>query len=238
MVARTDILPEELTESQQLVVEEVFSRFFPYSSSLTENINRHRRPRPAKDIEDFIELAGTVIKEQQELDGLDENLRIELVHDFVPQELTTEVITFGLLSRVPGSISRGAPFNKRVQEYKPHIRAIEDDIAHPGQKIITLGQIFENEIVLTCWAKTNKTANSRARWLEDTLRNWTWFIRYQGIEDFFFLGQDADITISLDGTSQKIVGRPLRYYVRTQRESTVFEPVIRHVVIKYRLGLE
>ena len=56
------------------------------------------------------------------------------------------------------------------------------------------------------------------------------------ITDFYFLGQDEDVSLTLGDSENVIMGRPLRYYVRTERLSHVLEPTIRHIVIKYGLG--
>jgi len=235
MAVRTDLLPEELTETQEIVVKSILGNF---AEGLQANgpQRRMRQPKPAKDIDGFVELVGRVIAEQQNSEQIPLENRVKFLEDFGPDDIRTEIISFSMVRRVPFSFSAGQHFNQRVREVKPHVRGIEDDPTRPGYKVITLGQRFENEILLVCWAKTNKQANRRARWLEDTLRNWTWYIRYEGIEDFYFLSQDEDITLVLDGTDNKLVGRPLRYWVKTQRVSHVLEPTIRRIVVEYGLG--
>ena len=239
MVVRDDILPEELTTEQRIVVDGILHDFTDSLGSRGTNLpqgERLRQPKPAQDIDGFTDLVMRVIEEQQNSDEVPLKNRVKLLQDFPPGDIETEIITFGLLRRLPSSMSQGQHFNQRVREVKPHIRGIEDDPTRPGYKVITLGQKFENEIVFTCWAKTNKQVNKRARWLEDTLRNWTWYIRYEGIEDFYFLGQDEDLVLKLDGTENVLMGRPMRYYVRTERLSHVLEPTIRKIVVKYGLG--
>jgi len=239
MVVRDDILPEDLTTEQRIVVDNILQNFSESAGSVSMYLpqgERARQPKPAQDIDGFTDLVVRVIEEQQNSEEVPLNSRIKVVQDFPPNEIETEIISFGLLRRTPGSLSQGQHFNQRVREIKPRIRGIEDDPTRPGYKVVTLGQKFENEIVFTCWAKTNKQANKRARWLEDVLRNWTWYIRYSGVEDFYFLGQDGDVLIKLDGTENTLKGRPLRYYVRTERLSHVLEPTIRRIVVKYKLG--
>jgi hypothetical protein len=243
MVVRDDILPEELTTEQGIVVDEILHQF---DQEFTDSVGnremylpgeeRLRQPRPAQDIDGFTDLVMRVIEEQQNSEDVPLKNRVKFLQDFPPGDIETEIITFGLLRRLPSSMSQGQHFNQRVREVKPHIRGIEDDPTRPGYKVITLGQRFENEIVFTCWAKTNKQANRRARWLEDTLRNWTWYLRYEGITDFYFLGQDEDIVLKLDGTENVLMGRPMRYWIMTERLSHVLEPTIRQIVVKYGLG--
>jgi hypothetical protein len=239
MVVRNDILPESLTTEQRVVISSILHEFSDSLGSHGAYLppeERLRQPKPAQDIDGFTDLVMRVIEEQQNSEEVPLKNRVKFLEDFPPGEIETELITYGLNLRIPGSISQGKAFNQRVSEVKPHIRGIEDDPTRPGYKIITLGQKFESEIIFTCWAKTNKQANKRARWLEDTLRNWRWYIRYEGVEQYFFMQQDADVVLKLEGTKNKLHGRPMRYYVRTERLSHVLEPTIRRIVVKYGLG--
>jgi hypothetical protein len=239
MVVRDDILPEALTSEQRIVIDSILHEFTDAAGSSGMYLprgERLRQPKPAQDIDGFTDLVMRVLEEQQNSEDIPLKNRVTFLQDFPPRDVETEIITFGLVRRLPSSMSQGQHFNQRVREVKPHIRGIEDDPTRPGYKMIMLGQKFENEIIFTCWAKTNKQANRRARWLEDTLRNWTWYIRYEGIEDFYFLGQDEDRILKLDGTENKLMGRPMRYYVRTERVSHILEPTIRRIVVKYGLG--
>lgn len=238
MTVRNDILSDDLTKEQAIVIERIMNGFTDglHATKFVESGERVRQPRPAVDIDGFTDLVMRVVQEQQNSEEIVSEHRVKFLQDFNPEDITTEVITFGLLRRDPWSMSQGQHFNQRVRELKPHIRGIENDPEKPGHKTIILGQKFESEIVFTCWAKTNKQANIRARWFEDVMRNWSWYIRYNGVEDFYFIGQDEDITVRLGTTENLLMGRPLRYYVRTERLSHVLEPIIRRIVIKYGLG--
>ena len=241
MVVRDDILPEALTTEQRIVVSDIMHEFRDLLGSRGTTLqpdygDRLRQPKPAQDIDGFTDLVMRVIEEQQNSEEVPAKNRVKFLQDFPPDNIVTEIITYGLLRRLPSSMSQGRDFNQRVREVKPRIRGIEEDPTRPGYAVVTLGQRFENELVFTCWAKTNKQANKRARWLEDTLRDWTWYIRFMGIGDFYFLGQDKDVVLLLDGTKNTLKGRPMRYYVRTERMSHVLEPTIRRIVVKYGLG--
>jgi hypothetical protein len=238
MTVRTDLLPDDLTTEQLITVEKIMGTIvdIPKQSYLRSG-ERMLRPRQAQDIDGFTDLVSQVLEEEQDRIEVPADRRITLVQDFPPDGITTEVITFGLVRRKPGPFSRGPAFNNvGVSEVKPHVRGVEVDTSNPGMRTVIMGQKFENEIMLTCWARTNKQANIRARWLEDVMKNWTWYIRFNGIEDFFFMGQDEDIHMALDNTNQVLHGRPMRFYVRTERTTTILEPVIRHIVVKYNLG--
>jgi hypothetical protein len=239
-MAIRDILPDELTRDQQVIVEKVMRQ---YDEDLQRDHGtylpsgeRMYQPKPAQDLDGLTDLLERIIGEQQNIEDTPEKNRVKFLEDFPPNPIETEVITFGLIKRMPASMSQGQHFNQKVREVKPHIRSIETDPSRPGYSVVTMGQKFENELALTCWAKTNKQVNRRVRWLEDTLKKWTWYIRYNGIDDFYFLGQDEDVLLKLDDSKNVLKGRPLRYYVRTERLTSVLEPVIRHIVVQMTLN--
>lgn len=240
MVVRDDILPEELTEQQTFIVDNIIKEFSAGIPESKQNMHpmgfRMRQPKPAKDVDGFTDLVMQVIQDKQNAEHIAANQRVVFTEDFPPGEVITEVITYRIQKRSPASFSRGKPFNQDVQEFKPHIRGIDVDPENPGYRVVTLGQKFENELILTCWAKTNKAANVRARWLEDLLKEYAWFIRYNGIDEYFFLQQGEDVGLQLQGTKNYLVGRPLHYYVRTERLTHVLEPTIRRIVVQYGLG--
>ena len=238
MTLRTDILPEELTQEQSFVVERIISTNFNISALKNQdslNDQRLRQPNPAQDIDGFIDILTRVVEEQQNEEDIALENRVQVLYDFASEDILTEVISVSLNRRTPGSFSQGQPFNQNVRELKPHVRGIENDKTRPGYAVIILGQKFENEIILTCWAKTNKQANRRARWLEDLMANWRWYFRYLGVEECLFVGQDADMTLKLDSIPNPLHGRPLRFYVRTERITNVLEPVIRRIIVTYGL---
>jgi hypothetical protein len=240
MVARNDILTEELTTDQSIQLERVWQVFENARSDDNSPYlppgERMRQPREAVDIDAVPALIKQIFENKQELDGVVENAKILFTEERPDLDITTEAITFSLVSREPGSISKGAQFNRGVQEWKPHIRSIEEDIRFPGQHLVVMGQKFDNEMLFTCWAKTNKVVNARARWLEDTLRDYAWFMKFSGVEQFYFLGQGSDIMLELEGKANHLMGRSLRYFVRTERITTLKEQAIRRMIVKYGIG--
>jgi len=241
MTVRTDILPETLTEEQQMTVErilDVFARKLKLEdrSMFLPAGERMRQPKAARDIEGLYGLIDAALQDKQNSEGVVSDQQIEFTEEYPVDDLRVERVTFSLQHRQPGSISGGKPYNSDVLELKPHVRNISNDPHNVGYALITTGQKFENRIILTCWAKTNKRANYRARWLEDTLREYNWFIRYQGIEEFIFMEQQEDLLLELDGKANTLKGRPLIYYVRTERLGHVSEPTIRRLVLRYGIG--
>jgi len=241
MPVRTDILPKELTERQTIIVESIIA---DYAESLPRNRGssvvpfgaRVRQPRPAQDVDGFFSIVQRCLQDKQNSEAIANDLKLNFLEEHPPGEIKTETISFTLRSRAPASLSRGPALSGGRQEMKPHIRSLENDPTQPGHQVITMGQQFENEVVLTCWAKTNKVANQRARWLEDTLKEYAWLIKYEGVMESFFLRQEDDMVLEVDSTSNTLKGRPLIYYVRTERLTHILEPTIRRIVVEYGLG--
>jgi hypothetical protein len=177
-------------------------------------------------------LVNRALKDKQVDEGTAEDKKIVYTEESPPVDMSTEVITYSLIRREPAT-QGGPPFKGNRQELKPRIRSIEDDPNHMGFKIMVLGQEFENEVVFTCWAKTNKHVNKRALWFEDVMREYAWFLKYNGVKEYLFMRRLEDISVDLTGDNNIIHGRPLVYYVRTERLTHLSEPTIRRIVVQY-----
>jgi hypothetical protein len=240
---RDDILPDELTEEQRVLAERVFEDYFKYSEYIRSQKDeflqpgeRKRQPRPAKNINEVMDLINRIIQEKQLSEGIKApDFQVKLTQEYPPVDLVTEEISYTLLRREPASTSRGRHFNQGRQEWKPGIRSIDDDPNNYGYRLITMGQKFENEIEMTCWAKTNKRANQRALWLENTMRQYAWYLKYEGVDEFYFLRRGRNIVEKPDGDNL-VYGRPLVFFARTERLTHLSEPVIRRIIIKYAAG--
>jgi len=237
MTVRNDILDDSLTEQDTILVQRVMSAFRSSTQSSVD-CGVERTSRPAKDIDDLPDLISQVLEDKQNDEGIDSNQRVKFYSEMPPKDVVTEVITFGLVRREPASMTRGGPFTKERIEWKPRIREVAPHPTMPGMAIVVQGQQFENEISLTCWTKTNKRADYRARWLEDTLHEYMWFLKFNGLHEMIFLGQGEDMVVKLDNTENVLMGRPLRWYVRTERLTHVNEPTIRRLIIQARLELQ
>lgn len=230
--ARTDILPSELTTDQSVIVEHIIQRVIPVTYQEPDSRERVRQPREAQDIDGFYTLVNRAIKDKQIDDDTVANKKIIFTEEMPPSEMTTEVITYSLQRREPATFG-GKAHQGNHRELKPHIRSIEDDPNNVGFKVVTLGQQFENEIIFTCWAKTNKQVNKRALWFEDFMKEYAWYFKYNGLMECFFQRRLADYTLDLQGDNNTLHARPLVYYVRTERLTHLSEPTIRRIIVQY-----
>lgn len=240
MAARDDILNPDLLDDS-FITTEVIENFIVGTYGTGDNSvyggygNRSRQPRPAKSIKDFFYVINEALENKYEVESIIPADRPIYTENNPPYDLETEAISFGVIARYPATFG-GPPFAGKRQELKPRIRSIDNDPDNPNAKLYTLGQQFENKVSFTCWAKTNKAANDRALWFENFMVENAWFLKYSGINECIFLERGADIILDLDGKSNTLFGRPLVYYVRTERLTHLSEPMIKKIIIKYGIG--
>ena len=245
MTVRTDLIPDSLVEDKSVQLERLASGVIEtfrnmlrpeLGSSYLPRGERPRQPKEAKDLDGALILVKQCIEDKQTVEGIPLDKRLVFTEEYPGENLSSETITFSLVRREPGIVSKGKPLVEGVQELKPHVRSIDPDPNIPGKVIITLGQKFDHEVLLVCWAKTNKQANFRARWLENMLREYTWFIKQNGVEEFLFMGQGEDLILDSRSYPNIITGRPLHYYIRTETLTHLSEETIRRVLITYSVG--
>jgi hypothetical protein len=231
---RNDILPEELLQEDKNFVVELIEAFKQQNQQFLASGERARRPQPAKNIVEFFELTKQVIEDKEIANNIIEDQKVLFTPEYPPQELDKVTISFSVVRREPASTSQGRHFNQQRQEWKPRVREIIDDPNNPGYKLMILGQKFENIVQFIIWAKTHKEANKRAEWFEDLMREYAWFIKYKGVDEFYMLERGEDIILDVD--QQRIVGRPFHYYVRTEKLTYLSEPTIRRIILE--LGIK
>ena len=167
--------------------------------------------------------------------------RITFTEDKSDNEKDTEVISIKCIERNPGLFSQGSPYDagkaSAVKNMLPRLREERPDPDYPGYNIAISGKWFDNIIQLTCWAKTNKRANYRADWLETLLEEYVWWFKAQGIDRFLFMKRGEDI-IEGESADNRWYGRPLDYFVRTEKISMISEKQIEEIIINTTLSDE
>jgi hypothetical protein len=198
-----------------------------------ETSPRLRSPRPATDIDGFFRLVGQVIQKQQEVEGVTKPLTYS--EDFPEKDdnIEGEVITYCVKQRKPGVFEQvpvsQAMSPRRSRARVKMFREALDDPDNAGMKIYTYGQEYDNIVLFKIWAKTNKTANRRAIWFESLIEEWRWFFQASGVKHVYFEERGEDMHLSPE--NRKLVCRPLSFYVRTEKVSTVREYSLRSLVV-------
>lgn len=192
--------------------------------------DRLKSPEPAKDINDFYELVGHALEQYQLQEGRAEDKLIIYTEDWPPDEYVRETVSFQLLNRQPAVMGKAAP-DGAPREYKPNLRDSFPDPDVPGHEIHELGWMMDNRIRFCIWSQSNKEANKLALWFEDFMNCFLWFYRKQGINQLFFLEREDDFQIF----DKRLVGRPLVYFVRTEKVTHVRERVLEELVVNLTL---
>lgn len=199
-----------------------------------ERAPRLRTPFPAQDINGFFYLVGQALSAEQRAQGVQNPLNYTEDMSETDDNITSEVITYSVKARKPGvfeQVAQGYAMSDRVQRQRKKIfREAFDDPEHPGLKVFTYGQEFDNIVEFKIWARTNKTANARAMWFEDFMEQWRWYFEASGVKKIHYEGRDEDVHLSPE--NRKLVCRPLIYYVRTEKITVVKEYSLRSLVVE------
>ena len=194
---------------------------------------RLRTPFPAQDVNGFFRLVGRAIQAQQAAEGVQNPLTYTEEMPENDDNISGEVISYCIKKRMPGAaqqVKQGAAFMDRtIRSRKKRFRESFDDPEHPGLKVYTYGQEFDNMVEFKIWAKTNKTANARAMWFEDFMEQWRWYFEASGIKRVNYEERGEDMHLSPENV--KLVCRPLCYYVRTEKITVVKEYMLRSLVV-------
>jgi len=229
-VLRTDILSTELSTSReniQVIVETQFNE-------IVRNVeSKSATPYPAKNINETMELILLAIQDYLERESKTEDAKVNITYDEPNQETDLETISVCIENRTAGAFSKGAPGEGRIHNLKPILREIGDDPDAPGYKRAILGYWYDNILSLTCWARTNKSANNRALWLETMMEEYMWFFRIKGVSRILYQGRGKDITKNI--SNNIFFGRPVLYYVRTESIRALRQKTLEQIYIKLAL---
>lgn len=196
-----------------------------------QDFSRHLRAAESpKDLDGFFELLKEAINDRLDRENVAPQDRVILTEDYPPIDLKSETISFRVIERSPGTLSQGKQMNQQIQDWRGRLREIVPDLEHPGKKLVIVGQLYDNLIELTCWARTNKAANSRTLWLENLIEEYTWFFKYKGLKQIRYQGRQQDSFQEIN--NNRLISRPMRYFLSTEKLVILSEYTIREIVVK------
>jgi hypothetical protein len=220
-----DILTgEEETYANRIEVRELFENNFSKNMPPAD-----RTVGQSKSLVEFYELILRGLQDYEARAGTPLAYQINFTEEDPDLDSETETITFRLMRREPGSFSQGTPFAGDIKNLRPILREKGNDPENPDYKYAITGYWYDNLVRFTCWAKTNKQANSRACWFEDFMEDYTWWFRLQGVSRVLFWGRGEDQTITVD--NNKWYGRPLNYFVRTEKIRVFEEKKLEQILV-------
>lgn len=186
-------------------------------------------------LERFIDIAGQVIKDAQEREGIVETEQVQLVQEYPREELAEmgdEVITFKVLKRIPANMdSKGTSRPQRGSNFAYSLRSS----MHPNKIIVVESRPIDHTIQFSCWAKTATLANKRALWLERLFVNHKWAFIVQGVDRFYWMQRGAD-TLWTGPNKMRLHQRPLEFFVRISEFENRAYPVLQQLNIELKLS--
>lgn len=193
---------------------------------------RMQTPTAAKDIREFSLLVKQAIENAQTR----EKARQLVNFSYEAPNSTTELerITFAVVERDPGGFDQGSPMKQEVRNLRPILREEIEDPNAPGYRLAILGKHFDHIVRLICWAKVSWQAFDRMLWLENVMDNYAWWFTSQGINRVIYWGSKGEIVLTVN--DNKIYGRPVDYFVRTEKLQTVSTKTMTELVIQ--LGIQ
>jgi hypothetical protein len=204
-----------------------------YQHTVTQSTaldNRMRTPGAAKSLQELPGLLKTVIDTREDKSQIAEIEKVYFTTEEPDAEQHLETITFSVVKNVPGGYGQGSPFDQAYKNLRPFLREEQTDPDNPGYMRATFGKFYDSLIRLTCWARTSWQSEMRAAWLEETVEQYTWWLTMQGISRIYFWSRGADEMKDVKGN--KIYGKPLDFYVKTEKISHVSEKTLEELVIK------
>jgi len=239
-MAIVDILSDELKSNNvRVIVEEIFGDIGFDASRInsTKGIgDRSRTPGDSKTLNDFYLLVKRAIDDMELRASTPEDHKVTFTEENPDHKSESEVITFSLVHRQPGAFGKGAPFEGRTKNLKFRPRESLIDTENPTYKIQVNGYYYDNIVRFTCWARTNKEANARAVWFEDLMVEYDWWFKLQGMQRVIFWERSTDIVTDVD--ENKWYGRPINYFVRTEKLKAFSEKQIEEILIRLSLSSE
>ena len=169
---------------------------------------------PLNNLLGFFRLAQNAIKSREVSDNVPEGKRLLVLANDPPEVVDTEAITFFLDKRSPGQFNQGTMGQARIKEVVPHLRSTVEHPEHIGEKLVTMGRMFDNYIVFNVYARDDYTALQRVLWLENVMDSFRWYFRVHGISRVLELGVGDKEHVEVNELT--LTKYPLTYFVRTE----------------------
>jgi len=162
----------------------------------------------------FLKLVQNAVRSREAVDNVPEDKRLLVLGNDPPESIDTEAITFFLKSRSPGQFNRGRAGEARIKEVIGHIRNIEPHPEHIGEKLVTMGRLYDNRVAFNIYAKDDYTALARVLWFENVMDSFRWYFRVHGISQVIEegVGDKENVTIG----ELPLTKYPMSYFIRTE----------------------
>jgi len=227
---RTDILDDEITTEQKRVRVIAETQFMTIVNNATVINNKTTTPNPSKNIIEAMDLIKSAVESYELREHASKDAKINITYAYPDTNIDLETISICLEERSPGMHSQGSPSRRgAVKNLRPLLRETIEDPSNPGYKRAILGYFYDNTLSLTCWARTNKAANDRALWLENVMEEYTWFFAISGVNRVLYQGRGREIVREVG--NNKLYGRPIDYFIRTEKLRVVSQKKLEEIIV-------
>ncbi len=229
-ILRRDILTEDLSTVPQRVLVST------HYASLIETAEHHTKsttPGNSKNIIQVMSLVKDAIEDYENRKHTNEKDKVVVAYEDPDKLVEMETISINIESRQPGGFGGGAPLQAQIKNQRPILREEEEDPDAPGYKRAILGYFHDNILRLTCWALTNKAANARMLWLEEVMEEYLWYFRISGTNRFLYLRHGPQLVKTV--SNNRMYGRPIDYFVRTETLRAVSEKELETIYVNLAL---
>jgi len=204
-------IPDIGSSTQRLAEPEVARRIERYLS----NLKKAEVQEPEhNDLLGFFGLLQNAIRSREISQKVPEGKGLLILAQDPPEEINTEAVTFFLGARNAGQYGRGSMGTNGVKEVVPHLRSIQNHPEHAGEKLVTMGRLFDNVVRLRVYARDDLTALRRVFWLENVIDSFRWYFRVHGIRQVLEMGvgEKEQVTIG----ELLLTRYPMSYFVQTE----------------------
>jgi hypothetical protein len=192
----TDTIPNPITKRWEGILK--ISSITPPNPALAEKLAFLDSTNRVRFVSEFAPALGTESQTSE-----------ELIQDSGPMLPT---VTYTMIRKEPGSIN-GQPFGSRKQ-YKPMPRETIRSKYEPGRSIEISAQWFDVLVQFECFTTDNLSADLLADWLEEFMRQYTWVLKYNGVQEILFWQRLRDGAVTK--WRQDLISRTVQYYFRIE----------------------
>lgn len=121
-------------------------------------------------------------------------------------------VVYTLMQKEPGSIN-GQPFSPQKQ-YKPMYREQLKSQFEPGRTVEVSAQWFDLLVQFECYTTDNYSADLLADWFEEFMRQYTWVLKYNGVQEILFWQRLRDAAVAK--WRQDLISRTVQYFFRIE----------------------
>ena len=236
---RTDLLDDELSQDLPSVTfDYVYGLFVDNAKSNNIAQTSLKSLGPAKELDECFVLIKQAIVAHERANRVIQDAKLAF---FGWEEPTTlaELETISILPtrRLPATFSGGGvdkTLGARTREVVPHLREEGFDEEDHNYRTAVLGQMYDNWVDFTCWARNNKSAFSRSVWFENLIREYRWYFTMLGVSRIIVQGTKERRTKKIG--ENIIYGYPVEVFIRTEKIFTVSEKILERLIVEIGLS--